>query len=161
MKDQRDDGGTYAIEDGGYRLQVAEIDIESAQCGDDDKVRKDEGPSTGPGAPESAAKIRNIDADLNCERPGQRLADRDGLAHLLLREPFAVIDQFTFHLSHERNRAAEAEKSQAQEVPHQLADLATWDCCSCRHVTIPVAPDRDSTGSPMLNGSGSGRSNLA
>jgi len=30
MQDQRDDSGTYAIKDGGYRLQVAEIDIECA-----------------------------------------------------------------------------------------------------------------------------------
>ncbi len=30
MQDQRDDCGTYPIKDRGYRLQVAEIDIESA-----------------------------------------------------------------------------------------------------------------------------------
>ncbi len=87
-------------------------------------------------------------------------ANRDGLAHLLLGEPFALVDKFALHLSHERNRPAEAEKSEAQEAAHQFADLATWDGCSCRHVTGPVAPDRASTGKPMLNGSGNGRSNL-
>src|SRR5882672_2878516 len=107
MKNQRDNGGTYPIKDGGYRLQVAEIDVEGSQSGNDDKVRKDESPAAGPGAPEAAAEIRNIDANLYRERSGKRLADRDGLAHLLLRQPFALIDKLALHLSHKRNRSAE------------------------------------------------------
>src|SRR6266849_3850901 len=92
MQDQCDDGGTYAIEDGGYRLQVAEIDIENAQCGDDDKVRKDESPATRPGSPKPATEIGNVDANLDRERSWKRLANRDRLTHLLLGEPFPVID---------------------------------------------------------------------
>src|SRR6266849_2508635 len=120
MQDQCDDGGTYAIEDGGYRLQVAEIDIENAQCGDDDKVRKDESPATRPGSPKPATEIGNVDANLDRERSWKRLANRDRLTHLLLGEPFPVIDKLALHLAHERNRPAEAEKPEAQEVPHQL-----------------------------------------
>ncbi len=59
MQDQRDDRRTDAIEDRGDRLEVAEIDIERAQRGNDDEVRQDEGPAAGPGAPKSAAQIGN------------------------------------------------------------------------------------------------------
>ena len=113
MKDQRDDGGTDAVEDGGHRPKVAEIDVECAESGDDDEVRQDESPTPGPGAPEAAAQVGDIDADLNRKRSRQRLANRDRLAHLLLGEPFAVVDQLTLHLADQGNRAAKAEKSKA------------------------------------------------
>ena len=85
MQDQRDHRRADAVEDRRHRLQVAEIDVERAERGDDHEVRQDEGPAAGPGAPEAAAQIGDVDADLDRERPRQRLADRDGLAHLLLR----------------------------------------------------------------------------
>ena len=131
--------GTDAVEDGGHRLQVAEIDVECAQRGHDDEVRQDEGPAAGPGAPEAAAQVGDVDADLNRERSGQRLADRDRLAHLLLGEPFAVVDQFAFHLADQRNRAAEAETAEPQEVAHQFADPAFWNDCRRRHFQAPPA----------------------
>jgi len=62
-----------------------------------------------PGAPESAAQIADIDADLDRQRSGQRLADGDGLAHLLLGQPFALGDDFALHLADQRNGAAEAQ----------------------------------------------------
>ena len=104
--------GTDAVEDRGHRLKVAEIDVERAQRGDDDEVRQDEGPSAGPGAPEAAAQVGDIDPDLNRQRPRQRLADRDGLAHLLLGEPFAVVDEFALHLADQRHRTAKTQESQ-------------------------------------------------
>jgi hypothetical protein len=60
------------------------------------------------------------------------LADRDGLAHLLFCEPLAVVDKLALHLSHKRNRSAEAEKSEAQEVAHQFAEMPLR--YRCRHV---------------------------
>ena len=116
--------GLDAVEDGRHRLQVAEIDIECAQRGHDDEVRQDEGPASGPGAPESAAQVRDINAYLNGERSGQRLADRDRLAHLLFGEPLAVVDQLPFHLADQRDRTAEAEAAESQEVTDQFADPA-------------------------------------
>ena len=133
MKNERDDGRTHAVEDGCNRLQVAEIDIESAQGSYDDEVRQDEGPAAGPGAPEATAQVGNVDSHLNCERPGQRLTNRDRLAHLLLGEPFAVVDQFAFHLADQRNRAAKTEATEPQEVAHQFADPAFWNDCRRRH----------------------------
>src|SRR5882724_2478482 len=134
MKDQRDDGWAYAIEDGGYRLEVSEMDIESAERGHDGKVRKDEGPSTGPGAPKTAAEIGDVDADLDRQGSGKRLADRDGLAHLLFREPLAFDDQFALHLADQRHRAAEAEKAEPEEIAYQFTDISVWNGRRCRHV---------------------------
>src|SRR5258707_9850664 len=108
MQDQRDDGRAHAIEDSGYRLEVAEIDVESSQRRDDDEVGQDEGPAAGPGAPETAPQVRHIDANLNGKRSRQRLANRNRLPHLLLGEPLAVVDQFALHLAHQRYWSAEA-----------------------------------------------------
>src|SRR5205807_355190 len=82
---------------------AAEMDVERAQRGHDDEVRKDERPAAGPGPPEAAADVRDPDADLDRERAGQGLADGDPFAHLLLAEPFLFADHFALHLSDERD----------------------------------------------------------
>jgi hypothetical protein len=56
------------------------------------------------------------------------LADGDDLPHLLLGEPFLVVDQFAFHLADEGYRSAKAEKAEPQEVADQLADPAAFTC---------------------------------
>ena len=71
MQDQRDDGRADAVEDGRYRLEVAEIDVERAECGDDDEVRQDEGPAARPRAPKTRAQIGDVDSNLNGEWPRQ------------------------------------------------------------------------------------------
>ena len=83
MQDERDDGGTDTVEDAAYAFQVAEMDEQRAERRHDQEIRQDEGPSARPGPPKAAAQIRDEDSDLNGERPGERLADRDRLAHLL------------------------------------------------------------------------------
>ena len=123
MKDQRDHRGTDPIEDGGDRLEIAEIDVERAQCRDDEEVRQDESPAADPGTPEPAAQIGDVDPDLDRERPGQRLADGDRFAHLLLGQPSTLGDDFPFHLPHERDGAAEPEQAQAQEIQCKLAQV--------------------------------------
>src|SRR5205085_10646725 len=120
------------VKDTGHRLQVAEVDEERERQSDDDEVWKHEGPPAGPGAPISAAQIGDIDADLDGERSRKRLADRDRLAHLAFGEPLAVIDKFALHLSHQRNRSAEAQKTEPQEVTYQFGDLPL--CRRFRHV---------------------------
>ena len=126
--------GLHAVEDGRHRLQAAEIDVKCAQGGHDDEVRQDEGPAAGPGPPESATQIRDIDPDLNGERSRQRLADRDRLAHLLLGEPFTVVDEFPLHLADQRNRAAKAKAAEPQEVTDQFPDPAFRNDCCRRHL---------------------------
>lgn len=68
MQDQRDDRRADTVEDAGDRFEIAEINIESAQSGDDHKVRKDESPAADPSTPKATAQIRNINSDLNGER---------------------------------------------------------------------------------------------
>ena len=71
-----------------------------------------------------ASKIRDIDADLNREWPGQRLTDRDRLAHLLLADPAAAVDQLALHLTDERDGSAKAEQTETKEVEYKLAHRA-------------------------------------
>src|SRR5260370_27726419 len=71
MQDQCDDGGAHAIEDRGHRLQVTEIHVESAQCGDDDEVREDESPAPRPGAPKTATEIGNLDSNPDRKKTKQ------------------------------------------------------------------------------------------
>src|SRR5207249_11142201 len=96
--------------------------VERAHGRDDDEVRQDERPSSGPGAPEAAPNVRDPDADLDRQRTRQRLADGDALAHLLFAEPPLVADQLALHLAHERDRTAEAKDTEAQIIPDELAD---------------------------------------
>src|SRR6516162_6062364 len=138
MQDQGDDGGTDAVEDGGHRPELAEMDLEGAESRHDNEVRQNERPAPRPRAPESAAQIGGVDADLDGERSRQRLADRDGLAHLLLAQPLALGDELALHLPHQRHRSAEAQEPEAKEVGHQLRDAAGRGGCRYRHVA-PLA----------------------
>src|SRR6202035_2175180 len=113
--------------------QVAEMDVEGAERRDDHEVRQDEGPAARPGAPEAGAQIGNIDADLDRERAGQRLADRDRLAHLLLGEPLLVGYELALHLTDQRDRPAEAEQAEAEEVGRHPGDRAALRLHPCRH----------------------------
>src|SRR5262249_25890254 len=111
-----------AVEDGGHGLQAAEVDVESAERRHDDKVGEYEGPAAGPGAPEPAPQIGNVDAYLNRERTREGLADRDSLTHLLLSQPTPLGDELALHLADQCHWTPEAEKSEAQEVAHELLD---------------------------------------
>src|SRR5690349_23129258 len=99
MEDQRDNRRADTVEDSRDWLEIAKIDVQSTESGDDHKVRKDESPAADPGAPKTAAQIGDIDSDLNGERSRQRLADRDGFAHLLFAEPATLGDELALHLA--------------------------------------------------------------
>src|SRR5215467_166472 len=103
MEDQRDDCRADTVEDTSDRFQIAEIDIESAQSGDDNEIGKDESPAADPGAPKTAAQVRDINSDLNRERSRQRLADGNGFAHLLFGQPAALGNEFALHLADQRD----------------------------------------------------------
>src|ERR1700722_1357514 len=126
VKDQGDHGWAHAVEDRGDGFEIAEIDVKRPKRGNHHEIRKDEGPAADPGPPETPAKIADVNADLNRKRPRQRLADRDGFAHLLFREPAAFADQFALHLSDERNRPAKTDRPQTQEVEQQLRQPPVW-----------------------------------
>src|SRR5215831_10144870 len=121
MQDERDHSRADTVKDGLHEREPAEVDIERAHGGDDNEVGKNERPASCPGSPEAAPDVGDPDADLDGERPWQGLADRDALAHLVLREPLLVADQLTLHLTDERHGPAEAEKTKAQEVAHEIA----------------------------------------
>src|ERR1700730_7445096 len=96
--------------------------VESSQGGDNDKVWEDEGPAAGPRPPESAADVRNKDANLDGQRSGKRLTHGDGLSHLVLGEPSALLDQLALHLPAKRYGTAEANRPEPQIVEDKVAD---------------------------------------
>jgi hypothetical protein len=124
MENQSDDGGAHAVEDRRHWLQVAEVDVECSKSGDDHEVRQDEGPASCPCAPEAGAQVGDVNADLDRERTRQRLAYRHRLAHLIFRQPAALVRQFAPHLTDQRDRAAEAKQAKAQKVVDHLPDPA-------------------------------------
>ena len=106
------------------------------------EVRQDERPAAGPRPPEAAAKIGDEDPDLDRERPWQRLADGDRLAHLLAREPAAAGDEVALHETDQRDRAAKAGRAEAEEIGDEFAHRTgrhdggvqlCVSCCSERH----------------------------
>src|SRR5262245_37416287 len=87
MQDQGDNCRAHAVENRRYQLQIPEVDVESAQSGDDHKIWKNKRPAAGPCAPKACPQVGNIDADLDCEWTRQRLTNRDRFAHLVLLNP--------------------------------------------------------------------------
>ena len=114
--------GTHAVEYCCHWLQVAKVDVEGSKRRDDHEVRQDEGPAACPGAPKTGAQVGDVNADLDRERPRQRLAYRDRLAHLLLGEPSALVRQFAAHLTHQRDRTAKAKQAKAEKVANDFRD---------------------------------------
>src|SRR5439155_16475585 len=98
-EDKGDNGRSYAVEDRGHRRQTAEVRVEGTQCRYNDKIRKDKRPTSSPCSPEASTQIRNIDSNLNRERTGHRLTDRDSFTHLLLCKPLPLLNQLPLHLS--------------------------------------------------------------
>src|SRR6516225_5189974 len=103
------------------------MDIECAERCDDEEIGQDEGPAPGPRAPEAAAQIGDEDADLDRQRPGQRLADRNGVAPLISGQPLAFLYELLFHQADKRHRSAEPQRAEAQEIGDYLAERpALW-----------------------------------
>ena len=130
MQDEGDDGRTDAIEDAAHAFQVAEMHEERAERRHDQKIRQDECPTASPGPPKAAAQISDEDSDLNGERPGQRLADRDRLAHLLAGQPLALANKLALHLADKRHWPAEAHEAEAQEIKGQVSDRDPTRLCA-------------------------------
>ena len=127
MEYERDDSRTDAVEDCCYRLKIAEIDVECPQRRHDHEIGKDEAPTAQPGPPKAATEPGDIDAYLDRQRPGKRLADCDRFAHLLFAEPLLIVDQLPLHLAYKRHGAAEAKKAEAQEIKRQFCHPAAFD----------------------------------
>jgi len=73
-------------------------------------------------APRSPANIGDPDANLDSQRPRERLTDRDAFAHLLLGQPLPLPDQFPLHLAHESDGTAEADRPKAEVVADEFSN---------------------------------------
>jgi hypothetical protein len=122
MKNEGDHRRAHPVEDRLHHGEAAIVDVERAEHGDDDEVGQDEGPAAGPRSPEAPPNVRDPDTYLNGQRARQRLADRDALSHLFLREPFPFADQFPLHLSDKSDGAAKADQSETEVIANELSD---------------------------------------
>ncbi len=122
MQNEGDHRGAHSVEDRFYRGEAAKVDVKRAEHGDDDEVRQNEGPAACPRTPEAPANIGDPDADLDSQRPRERLTDRDAFAHLLLGQPLPLPDQFPLHLAHESDGTAEADRPKAEVVADEFSN---------------------------------------
>src|SRR5439155_21060982 len=99
----------------------------------------DDRPAGGPCAPEARTDVLDEEPDLDRERARERLAHGDPLAHLVLGEPLALLDELPLHLTAERDGAAEPERAQAEIVGDELADRHPLRSLALHHVTPPRA----------------------
>jgi hypothetical protein len=134
MENERDHRRADAVKDRRHPREAAEMHIERAERRDHEKIRQDEGPAAGPRAPESAFHVGDENPDLYRERPGQRLRDRDRIAHLLLAQPVLLLHKLFLHEAAQRNRPAETKRAEPQEIEHDLAQrpaIGGYDLLHC------------------------------
>jgi hypothetical protein len=119
LEDQRDDHRRDAIEQGADLPGVAEPDVGPGGGGDQQVGRQGEGGRGGEAAGHAVADVAAVHPELIGERPGACRGDRQAVVVLGLGEPAALLDQVAAHGVGEGDGAAEAERSQAQEVARQ------------------------------------------
>src|SRR5215469_17094554 len=119
MEDQGDYRRTDAVEDRGDESQSTQVCIEGRDRRHDEEIGRDECPASCPSPPEPASQVGNEDSDLYRQRSRQRLADRDGFAHLLGGQPATLADELPLHLPNECHRSAKPQKPEAQEVAYE------------------------------------------
>ncbi len=143
VHDHGDHRRTDAVEHRRHPAQSPEMDVEGGKGGDDQEVRQDEAPASGPCAPEPAAHVGGEYAHLDRQGSRQRLADGDGVAHFRPGQPVLLLDQLPLHLAAERGRAAEAKAPQPQKVSDKVDQLDALDCrFVCHRSTLQQAGER-------------------
>ena len=102
--------------------------------------------SVAPSTP--AAHPAEVDRELRGERARRELREREALDVVLLRDPAPSLDEVALHVPGERDRPAEAERPQAQEVHQERPegrrnDLfffgGLWRRGGCGHPVSPLA----------------------
>ena len=63
-----------------------------------------------------------IDRQLRRERTRRQLCERKAFLVILLGDPATTLDEVSLHVAGKRDRTAEAESAQSQEVGHELAE---------------------------------------
>src|SRR5262249_35146369 len=106
-----------------------------------------ERPSTRPGAPETATKIRCINPNLDRKRPGEGLTNRDGFPHLFFCEPSTICHQFPLHLANECNGSSKPQKPKPQKVEYKFADPTGRNRYGHRHRNPLSTPETKGRGS--------------
>src|SRR5207249_1181512 len=86
--------------------------------------RQDEGDTHQRRPGHAGAHPSEVDRELRRERPRRELREGEPLDVVLPRDPAALVDEVALHVADERDRSAEPECAEAEEVAEQLAEAA-------------------------------------
>ena len=70
--------------------------------------------------------VAEIDPELRSQRTGHQLRERQALLVVRFRDPLALLDEITVHVTHERDRASEPDRSELGHVLHHLPQRIVW-----------------------------------
>jgi len=122
--DDGDDRRTDSVEDRLDPGEPAEAHVEPGDRQHHRKGRTDERHRNCGRAGDASAHPAEIHRELRCERSRRELRKRQPFEVVLLRDPAAILDQVALHVTGERDRAAESERAEAEEVEEQIAHRA-------------------------------------
>mmetsp|Transcript_39182 Transcript_39182/g.92013 ORF Transcript_39182/g.92013 Transcript_39182/m.92013 type:complete len:291 (+) Transcript_39182:295-1167(+) len=96
--------------------------------------------------PGEASHVVAQHGDEQDVRPGSSLGQRDGRRELAVTEPSHAVDQKAVHLRHRRDRAADRQQRQGQEVQEQAGEVDRRRHLSFHQArAMPMPPSKAST----------------
>ena len=123
--DDADDRGGDAVEDGLHPPQAAERHVERRQREHHQKRRQHKRQPDQRGAQDAVGEVADRDGELGCQGAGHDLGERQAELVLLVVDPAAALDQVALHVADKRDRPAEADRTQLQEISGQLPERAS------------------------------------
>src|SRR5437588_5735350 len=125
--DDGDDGGADPVEQPLHPWQTAEADVQLGQDEHHEKRGRHERDPDQRRAEHMATHPAEVDRELCRERAGGELRKGEALLVLLRVDPAALLHQVLLHVSGERNRPAEPQRAEPQEVEEKRPQARTLD----------------------------------
>src|SRR5207247_4339375 len=71
-------------------------------------------------AQDAATHPAEVDGELGCERAGGKLREREPLLVVVRRDPATLVHEVALHVTRERDRSAEPQRAELEEVEDEL-----------------------------------------
>jgi hypothetical protein len=114
--DDRDHRRADAVERALHPPETAEAHVQRRQRQHHEERRQDERERDQRRAGHAGAHPAEVDGELRGERSGCELREGQAFFVVARRDPAAILDEVALHVAAQRDRAAEAERPEAQEV---------------------------------------------
>src|SRR5439155_10298979 len=122
--DDRDHRSPDAVENALHPREPAVAEVERREREHHEERRQDEGDAHQRRPGHAGAHPSEVDRELRRERPRRELREGEPLDVVLPRDPAALVDEVALHVADERDRSAEAECAEAEEIAEQLTEAA-------------------------------------